>query len=208
MPATHYVKGTFHKKRVTAAAGTAFTQLIEPAMKGVKTRITEVLYRGGNTAHTLTFLKALARTTAAAAAAASATELTVTSDSFLNQTIAASDYIVVKHSDGTFGAYLVSANASKVLTIPALSAAVAAGAPVWIMGATGESEHITVQSLVNTDLRLESAVSGVVTSGFGPVTYSSTTYSRTGNDDPILIHSNNATGAGVLENVSGYYGSP
>lgn len=208
--ASPVVRGRFSYKRVTQTAGTVITRLIDPKLVGAKTNITQLMYVSSTTQHTLTILKPLARTTASAAALAAATSLLVTSNAFRGDTIAASDYIVVQHSDGTFGAYLVSGvggTGNLTLTIPALTAAVAAGGFVWIMGATGEAEHIVFSPPVSTTTRYQDSVSGIASSGYRTVT-GGTVYSRSGNDDPLLVHSNNATAAGVVESVSGYYGSP
>jgi hypothetical protein len=200
-------KGSFDKKRKTETAGTEILQVIEPSMKGAKSRITSVIYTCGSTAHTLSLMKALAKTTTTAAKVATDTTLPVTSASFLNQTIAANDFIVVKHTDGTYGAYKVSGISSLTLTINALSADVAAGSPVWVMGAIGEAEHRQILVIASVMNQFRDPTGGLCTTGYRSV-YSGTVYKRSGNDDPILVHSGNATAAGVLEAVSGYYGSP
>jgi hypothetical protein len=207
MSGSPLVKGTFHKKRNTVAFGTIITQVIEPAMKGAKTRITAMDYICGGTAHTVTVMKALAKTKTTAAAVATGTALVLEAATFLNQTIAANDFIVVKHTDGTYGVYLVSALTTLTVTIGALSADVASGSPVWIMGATGEAEHIPFLVTASVRNTYYDPIAGVVTSGYRSV-YGGTVYQRSGNDDPLLIHSNNATATGILEHVSGYYGSP
>lgn len=199
-------KGSFAKKRITQTAGTEILQLIEPSMKGARTRITNLVYTSAGTAHTVSILKALARTTVTEAAIATATSLKVASASFLNQTIAASDYIVVRHTDGTFGAYKVSGISSLTLTINALSAAVGVGALVWVMGAIGEAEHIQINPPISATTRFADP-HGIAVTGYRSV-YSSTVYSRSGNDDPLLVHSGNGTAAGSFESISGFYGSP
>lgn len=201
------MKGTFAFKRATQTAGTAITQLIQPQMRGSRTRLTQLSYLCGATIHTLTCLKPLAKTTVATAANASATSLIVTSAAFRGDTIAANDYIIVQHTDKSFGAYLVSAVATvTTLTIPALSAAAAAGCSVWILGATGEAEHAQFKPLASTLSRFQDSIGGLCASGYLTVS-SGTTYKRSGNDDPLLVHSDNATNAGVFESISGYYGT-
>lgn len=200
-------KGSFAKKRITQTAGTEILQLIEPSMKGARTRITNLVYTSLGTAHTISILKALARTTVTEAEDAASTELKVASAAFLNQTLAANDYVVVRHTDGTFGAYKVSAVAGvTTLTIPALSAAVGVGALVWVMGAIGEAEHNQIAPPVSAQTRYADP-HGIAVTGYRSV-YSSTVYQRSGNDDPLLVHSGNATAAGVFESISGFYGSP
>jgi hypothetical protein len=199
-------KGTFHQPRITETAGTAIVSTIPPAMRGAKTRLTFLEYVCSTTAHTLRLMVALNRVSTTAAAAASATSLVLSAATFRGDTLASGDYIVVKHTDGTYGAYLVSALSVLTVTIPALAKAVASGNPVWIMGAIGEAEH--KQILVTASVRQQwSAPTGLMTTGYRTVV-AGTTYARSGNDDPMIVYSNNATAAGLLENASGYYGSP
>lgn len=200
------MKGSFGYKRVTQTAGTVITRLIEPAMRGAKTRLTQLSYVSGGTQHTLTILKALARTTVTAVQAASDTAVSVASKAFRGDTVAASDYIVIQHNDGTFGAYLVSSVTNLTFTIPSLAAALAIGNFVWILGATGEAEHVVLSPLVSALTRYQDSLGGIACSGYRSVS-GGTVYQRSGNDDPLLIHSNNATAAGVIESASGYYGS-
>ena len=203
-------KGSFNKKRATAAADTVITVLVEPAMNGARTRVTNIQYLSGNTAHTITVMKALARTTTSAASIANTNTVTLTSLSFRGDTLAANDYIVLENSDFTFTSHICSAvnTTTKVATIsPNTTVAISSGARVWIMGATGEAEHGKMLSIANTIVQFESSLSGVACAGYR-TTVSGTTYTRSGNDDPVILHSNNATAAGVFENISGYYGSP
>lgn len=203
---TAKMKGSFAYKRVTQTAGTVITRLIEPAMRGAKTRLTQLTYISGGTQHTVTILKALARTTVTAAQSASDTAVSVVSKAFRGDTVAASDYIVIQHNDGTFGAYLVSAVSNLTFTIPSLSAALAIGNLVWIMGATGEAEHIVLSPPASATTRYQDSIGGIACSGYRSVS-GGTIYQRSGNDDPLLIHSNNATAASVVESASGYYGA-
>lgn len=202
-------KGAFsNANRATANANTAITVLVNPAMRGAKTRITNINYTNGNTTHLITVLKALARVSTTAANA-SANTITLSSMAFRGDTLAGSDYVVVEHSDGSYGAYSVSSvnTTTLVATLASnLTVAVASGAKVWIMGATGEAEHKTMLAPVSSLSRFESALAGIVTSGYRSVS-GGTVYQRSGNDDPLLVHSNNGTAAGVIEVVSGYYGT-
>lgn len=207
MPLSILNKGTFAKKRLTQTAGTEILQVIEPSMKGAKARITGIIYTAAATAHTLSLMKALNKTTTTTAKVATDTTLVLTVATFLNQTLAASDYVVVKHTDGTYGAYKISGISGTTITINALSADVAAGQPVWMMGSISEAEHCQILTIASVMNQFRDAISGLCVTGYRSV-YSGTVYQRSGNDDPILVHSGNATNAGVLESVSGYYGSP
>ncbi|MCX8126976.1 MAG: hypothetical protein N3E40_07585, partial [Dehalococcoidia bacterium] len=144
-----------------------------------------------------------------AASASGSSTVTLSSLAFRGDVLAANDHLVIRHSDGTYGVYVVSSvnTTTRVVTLSSsLTAAVAANAPVWIMGATGESEHVTFGTTANAVQTFESALAGIAVSGYRSVA-SGTIYSRSGNDDPLVVHSPNDTAAGVIENCSGYYGS-
>lgn len=209
MPAGLVFKGSFSLGRLTASAGTPLRLLIPPAMRGARTRITGLSYRAAGTAHTLTVLKALERTTTAAAANSGATTVTLSSLAFRGDILAANDHLVIMHADRTFGVYVVSSvnTATRVVTLAtALTAAVNAGAPVWIMGAVSESEHIQIGTTANTLLTLTNDLAGIAVSGYRS-TVGGTVYQRSGNDDPLIVYSPNDTAAGVIELCTGYYGS-
>lgn len=181
----------------TATAGTVISHVVPPK-QGMRAVLTELTYESGATGHTVTVLKALAKTNTSAAAASGATTLALNAATFASQTIAANDFIVVEQADGNFGLYKVSALSTLTVTIPALSAAVALGAQVWIMGAIGEAEHGAFKPTASARTQYASAVAGISSSGYGPVTYSSTVYRRSGYGDPIVLQSDNATNAGFL----------
>jgi hypothetical protein len=201
------IKGRFGLDRLTQTAGTVITQVVPPNTKGGRAVITNVAYVCAATAHTLTFMKALGQTVATAAAASGQAVVNVEAKTFLDQTVAANDFAVVQHSDGTYGVYLVSSVSSLAITFASnLTAAVADNAKIWWFGAAAEAQH--QQILVTASVRNDYAdpIAGVSQSGYGPTTISSTVYSgRSGIGDPIIVHSNNATNAGLLELVSGYY---
>ncbi len=200
------VKGRFAYKRLTQTAGTVITQVVEPKMNGSKAIITRIAYLCGATAHTLIVLKALAKTVATAAQVATDTAITVASKAFRGDNVAASDYIVVRHTDGTYGAYLVSAVSTLTFTIPALAAAVAINSPVWIMGAVGETEHINFNAVASVLNQFGDPLGGLASGGYRSVS-SGTVYQRSGNDDPLIVYSANGTNAGVFESISGIYGN-
>lgn len=204
------IKGTFStQNRVTASAGTAFTFVVPVPFYGARTRITELNILSGSTAHLITIMKPLARTYATVAQAASDTSLTLNSVSRIGANMGSSDYVVVQHSDGTFGVYAVSAvnTTTKVVTISALSAAVAANAMVWQLGTLTSTPHVTFTNVASVLNRWSSPIAGLATTGYKLVV-STTVYSRSGNDDPLVVYCPNTTAAAVLESCSGVYGTP
>ena len=188
----------FHQ---TAAIATPIVQTVPP-VSGLKPILTSLVYTAGTTAHDLVFMRSLNRVKTTAAAAAAATTLVLDSVTFAGQTIAANDYVVVQHSDGTYSHYLVSALAVLTITINTLSKAVVSGAPVWIMGAPAETYHSTLKSIASTRQDFSDYLAGIAQGGFDD----GTSYSRSGLGDPVMIYSSNATAAGTLNRGSVYYG--
>lgn len=190
----------FHFFHQTQTAGTVILQLIPP-MADLIARLTSLVYTAGTTAHDLIFMRARGQVKTTAASAASATTITVDSTSFSGETIAANDYLVVEHGDGTYGAYLVSSVAALVVTINALAKAVNAGAKVFVMGAPGDAAHSTLKSIASTRIEFADYVSGIAQGGFED----GTAYARTGRGDPVLIYTTNATNAGTLNRGAASY---
>lgn len=180
----------FHQ---TQTAATPIIQLIPP-LTGRKVRITSLVYTAAGTVHDLILMRAGNQVLTTAAAAAAATTLVLDSASFVGQTIASGDYLVVEHSDGTFGYYLASGLASLTVTINALTKAVSAGAKVWIMGSISEAWHSTLKSIASTRIEFRDPSSGIAESGWED----GTSYSRGGDGDPMMIYSANGTAAGTL----------
>jgi hypothetical protein len=211
---------SFFRPRITQSADTVITTLCPPRHK-LRTKITKVAYTSAGTQHTLTFMRPLGRTTVYAAAAAAATSLVLTRDpgkytvdvngrtkawtpSVSNNLIAASDYIVVRKPDGTFLVTTPSVVATDedglvTLTVSALpTGGIAAGADVWFLGVIGDTDPNTNETHP----------------AYAPTTSATTTYGDNagsfvetfGLDEPILIHSGNATAAGKIEYVQGIYG--
>lgn len=206
--ATKLARLAHHIGYLTQTAGTVIAALIPPRGENYKSRIGRLIYTAAATVHDLVIMKALGKTTVSEDAADGATTLVINEEDFAGQTVAANDYIVVKHTDGTYGYYLVSANSSGSLTINALSQAVAAGQPVWIMGAPADSGHLTYKSVANSRVELADEVNGIAESGFEAVV-SDVVQSRSGFGDPMLFYSANGTNAGFLQLISvGYVRYP
>ena len=116
------------------------------------------------------------------------------------ETLAGSDYVVVKHTDGTYGVYIVSSVSSLTVTLTTnLSKAVDSGAPVYKMyelarPATGKGFPAQVfkpAASALTSLGSESADMAVAESP--------------NKSEPLVVHSDNATAAGFLHLVQGVY---
>ena len=200
-------KGSFGVGSVTATAGTAFTAVIPPGGSRDKTRITKLAYTSGGTAHALNILKCQHKTAATSAANASQADIVLDDVSTVNEmdggttteTLAASDWLVIKHADGSFGAYSVSSISGSTVTLASnLVKAVEAGAPVYKMYETSRpasGKGFPAQVLrptvsVTTTFGSENVEAAVAVSNFG---------------EPLLIHSDNPTAAGTLLYAQGVY---
>lgn len=187
----------FHQ---TQSSGTPIIQVIPPQTSR-KAKLTSLVYTAGATAHDLIIMRAGNKVLTTAAQSAAGTTLVLDSASFVGQSIASGDYLIVQHSDGTYGAYLASGLSTLTVTIGALAKNVSSGAPVWIMGSISEAWHSTLKSIASTRLTLEDAVSGIAESGWDD----GTSYARGGLGDPLMIYSANGTNAGTLDRGGASY---
>lgn len=202
---TNSLNGGFSITAQTQTAGTPIVAVCPPKGERFRTRLSFASYVAAGTAHDLVVMKALARTKATAAAAASQAVLNIESSSFIGQTLAANDWIVVRHSNGSYGAYKVSSISSLEVTLDSsLTLPVSENAPVWIMGAPGETPHVTLAVAANTNKDFVFGDSGV-DSGYLPHRVSSTDYTRSGFGDPLLLYSANGSNAGKLNAAAGVY---
>jgi hypothetical protein len=181
---------------ITATAGTVIT-VVAPAHRQGRTRVTKVSYTGTGTAHTLTAMRPLSRTTLSANAAASQAVINLTGDPGTlfspANVIAANDYLVIRHDDGTFGVYKVSSVSTLQITLTGnLSVACSAGATVWFLGITTDTDPAT--GLAHPAWTLGTTTNSLT--GDGDVLVNSHQ-----EDSPILLYSNNATNAGTFIEV-------
>jgi hypothetical protein len=217
--------------RITQSAGTAIVRLIEPVLNAF-TRLTDLWYTAGATAHTLTILRALNKTTVPSVTAGGQTSITLAADpgkfnasGFVGGTInvadipiAANHYVVYQCADGTFFADTVSSVSGLTLTmtsnVPA--AGIAAGAPFWFFGALTSNNP----SDGNPHPQFTLPASGVTKFGGDPgegiagfvgtlrqpsSSLFGANWPLTGQFEPMLIVSNNITNAGTLEKVTAIY---
>lgn len=205
--------------RRTAAANTAIVVSIPPR-KDRKAKITYIKYTSGATLHTLTFMRSLAKTTVKTTAAGGATSLILTRDpgayaanatadgrpvpSVADNPIIANDFIMIRRADGNFAviqpsAVAVNSDGSVTLTVTALpSGGVLAGSDVFFFGVPGDTNPDT----------------GLANESYAPTISTTTPFDANGGSlieslnmgDPLIIHSNNITAAGVIEYASGIYG--
>lgn len=190
---------------VSVAFGTAIRQLVPPHRLGF-TRITKLVYTCAGTAHTVTVLRPIGKTTVASAGAAGQAVVNLTADPGLaaayggiSNALAANDLVAIRTaSDGITRLYVVSSVSTLAITMTTnLVVAVAAGDTVWNFGITTDTDgrtgaaHPALLPPASATTSYEDREGGVVSS--------------LAKDEPLLVNSNNATATGTLAQVSWCY---
>ena len=180
----------------TAAFGTAITRVVSPRA-GLRAAVSGFAYTAGTTAHTLTFLTAQSETTISTEAASGQAVIALTtiptaSDGSL---LAANDFVIVQHEDGSWSDYVVSSISGLNVTLTGnLSKKVLKGSRVFFMGVI--ADHPDRQYTIAASTTLQ--ISG------GDVRLRCATANK--DNEPILAHSANATVAGTLVWLGFTYG--
>jgi hypothetical protein len=205
--------------KITQAADTVITRLVEPR-KNVFTHITALAYTAAGTAHTLTIMRPLNKTTFTAAAAAAQAVVNIAADPGVytgsrtaNNVIAANDYVVYEAADGTFVLTTVSSVSTLAITLAANlpTGGVLQGGTMWFYGITTDTnpndaqahpQHTLTASVTTVLGNDPGEAAGSVCSSLPPSKIPAvSTLLCNGKGDPLIVHSNNATAAGTLENV-------
>jgi len=185
------------KGKKTATAGTKISVLVPPTQRGY-TRISKIVYTAGTTAHTITVMRPIGRTTVASAAAAGQAVVNLTAQPLASNAVAAGDFLAIRRAaDGITRLYEVTSVASLAITMTANLATgedLAAGDKVWFFGVAGDTNP----------------ADGEAHPGLTGTASATTTYTDTdggvvagyAKDDPLVVQSNNATVAGTVEQVS------
>lgn len=192
----------------TQTAGTIIQYLIPPSPTSVKgiTRITNLTYTSGSTAHTLTVLRPLGRTTVASAGATGQAVVNLTADpgvaagyGGINNGISANDFVAIRTaSDGITRLYKVSSVSTLAVTMTAnLTVAVAAGDFVWLFGITSDTDGRTGSA--HPALKPPASATTVYSDSNGGV------IATIGAFEPMLLNSDNATAAGTIAQISWQY---
>lgn len=196
-------RGVFNTGAVTATAGTAFYGAIPPKA-GAYSRVLRCTYLSGGTVHTLQFLRSQGQTVTTAGTASNGTTLTLASITLakdqhgvsLAEDLAANDYVVVQHTDGSWGAYKISSVSGLVITINNLAKAVDSGAVVhgmYEISRTTGHPSIQLLTVASTAYTFETVdpVGGIASSA--------------GTNEPLMYYSNNATAAGFINQLTAIY---
>lgn len=181
---------------LTQAADTAITRLVPPRA-GARAMIASWCYRSAGTAHVLTFMPVVMEKKVTVEAAVGATTVTVDSapTSYDGSIWAAGDWVSIEHDDGTWGEYLISGVSGLVATINALTAGVEVGSRFCFHGAATDHTSRRVTTVASTEhVFTGDGVRGVACTAAK-------------DNEPILVHSNNATAAGILRWLGFAYGN-
>ncbi len=177
---------------LTAAAGTPIRRLLPPVPNGT-TRLMRLAYAAGLTAHTLTALRPIGRTSFTAAAAAGGIVVTVARDPGpTGNPLAANDLLAIRETDGITRLYTVQSVSALAVT---LTTALVAGesatsGTMWNFGILSDTDPVigtahptwTLPASATTTYADDTA--GVVA---GHV-----------RDSPVLLSIDNVTNAGTL----------
>lgn len=180
---------------LTQTAGTEITRVIPPNPDG-RGCVGNFRYEAAATAHTLTMMTTIMTVKCASDAASGQAvlaldQMPVTPDATI---VAAGDWFVVQHEDGTWNAYKVSSVSGLNITMTGnFSGKVKAGSSVHFMGAPADHSlrQFTMKASTTTefdagDFRIRAATGSA-------------------KNTPVLVHSNNATNAGTLYWLSYYF---
>jgi hypothetical protein len=202
---------------LTQDADTKIVRLVTPR-KNLYTHLLAATIKVGTTAHTLTVLRPLGKTTFSADAAASQAVVNITANPgdytgvrTADNSLAGSDRVVYRAADGTYVADTVSSISSLAVTLSTNlpTGGVTRGDPIWHFGIETDTNpndalaHPQFTLAASTTVIL-GATPGETVCGFcgsfdGPVC--------SGKEAPLLLIINNATAASVLENVVAGYSS-
>lgn len=213
--------------KLTQTAGTVITRLLRP-FANMFTRLLYAAYTAGATAHTLTVMRPLGVTTFSADADSGQAVVNITADPgaystntggvprTANNPIAANDFVVYECADGTFALDTVSSVSTLAITLSnnVPTGGVKSGGKFWFFGIITDTNpadalaHPQYTLAANTVTTLggtaSESVGGVVgTIAHGPLFSSLAGYD--GKYQPLILHSGNATNAGVLEEAISLY---
>lgn len=206
--------------KLTQNAGTVITRLVPP-LKGSITRLTSMWYNCSTTPHTLTVMRPLGKTFASAAAAASQAVINIERDPGVynaygtvntgNNVIAANDFCVYQTADGNYVVDTVSSVATLAITMTTNvpTATVLKGAPFWFFGIITDTNP--ADNLAHPQFTLPASTVTIIEDQYGFIntlrglTTGTLQWPLNGLEEPVIVHSGNATAAGVLERLTAVY---
>lgn len=200
--------------KLTQSFGTVITRLVEPR-KDAFTKLSYLEYTNLTTAHVLTVMRPLGKTTLTADAAASQAVINITANPgsystlmnpvprTANNLLAASDFVVLQLADGTYVLDTVSSISTLAVTLatslPTLGAK--AGAILWHFGVIADVNPF--DAIAHPQFTLP--VSSTTVYGTRPGDSLAGWIGSYGTNEPLICHSGNATAAGIMERVQAIY---
>ena len=203
-------RGTFQGGYQTQTAATPITQII-PGVTGAIARVTNLLYRPAATAHDLFIMRPCASATAASACDGTSLVMSTTFNNPLGtevHTPANLDLILYKLDNGLWQLNTISAWSTLTATItdPGASRQINAGETVYLLGVSSDAWHTKFETTASVTNEYTDKMAGIAEGGLPSSLWTYGTYgNRSGLGDPLLFYSGNATNAGFLRGISGYY---
>lgn len=195
----------FNLPSKTETLGTAITQIVPPVADLIA-RINYLTYTSAGAAHTITVMRATAATVADGRAASGQKVVTLANISAMNtinassdEDIAANDWLAWVDDEGKLAFDVVASISSSAVTMTVnFTNAIPDGAKVWVFGELARASHLTFSPPV-------SATTVLTLNAQAGIPEQLDTNKRSGVNDPIIIHSGNATAAGTIVSTSGAY---
>ncbi len=212
-----YVIGRRGYGKLTQTAGTVISRLIEPR-KNAWTRITGVLTTTAATAHLLTLLRPLGRTTFSAVAAAGQAVVTLTADPgaypsgvrTAADAITSGDYVVYEAADGTLvqdtaaGTWNSTTGALTLNTfLP--TGGVLVGGRFWYFGLATDTNPNDAQAHPRWNLLANTSNFFGRADGMGSIPDNPLMNLGKGEEQPLLLQIDNGSNASTLESVGVEY---
>lgn len=184
--------------RKTATADTVIRHVV-PALRNAIARIMKLVYTAAGTAHTVTVMRPIASATTLAADCAGTATITLTASlDATSNALAANDIVVLRRKDTDFHhlGIVSSVSSLTVVLTAALPTTFEAGSDIWNFGIPGDTNPYPGDNAAHP--------------GFTGTASATTTYSNDqvgivaafSKNEPLVVSSNNATAAGVIEQVS------
>lgn len=208
--------GMFHTfqrtKGYTATADTVINVLVPPSPdRTKKTKVTAIQVKNQGTAHTLTCLRPLGKTTVASVAAAGQAVVNLTADpgdydagavkpGVADNPAAAGDYLAFEMPDGTYYFDTISSITllAATLTSNVPTGGIAAGATVWFLGIAADTNPVNGQDHPFLNVPVSTTTNWQ--------NYWSPLFQSHGAYEPLLLQESNETAAATVNYISGVYG--
>jgi hypothetical protein len=185
-------------------------EVVIPPKEDCRTRLMKLEYTSAGTAHTVTMMRPLSKTTLSAAAGTGQAVVNLTAEpgagiaaygTTVAGAIAANDYLVIrKESTGVSYLVKVSSVATLAITLTAnVPVAFAAGDTVWFYGVPTNVQTNTARGHV----ALLPPVSATTT--YASTDWGEGIFTTSERDAPVIVSSTNATAAGTIKLINAAY---